>query len=183
MEWYCEVGVGNPHDRGYSVRLGVAFQAAHKAIRRHGGTVVGLSFPEWKAAGEKQKAGLGNHFYIVSTDLEALTRVVQALRCSEAGLETTAMTEVPQGAERAIFARSRTHQRYFHHRLHGDSEGKQKAEERLGSLAKVPCVKVTSSSNGNSFWVAIDRRSPDQGADQTGFNSYGLSSGASVPVF
>lgn len=183
IEWYFEVGLGKRDQQGYQERLQRVFSAIHRAIKLEYEGMVGISFPQWEA-GQKQTGGsLGEKLYVICVDDHALRRVLHRLQAETERPSLTCIKRVPEGAHRFIFCRSRQHQRYFHHQKHGDTQGRKAASERLKALGQVPSVKVQSKSTKQSFRMAIDCRPESEATDVTLFNSYGLSSGLSVPVF
>ena len=167
-EFFTQIEVANKEG------LEAAFQIIHSALKRHGEGQVGLSFPEWCTK------GLGRRLLLISSDTERLDAVTQYIRLSH---PITEVQSVPADAERRIFCRSRRHQRYTHFRRHGDPEGRKRATEKLNQIEILPTIRIESSSNRQSFAIAIDNKSPGQATDQSTFNSYGLSSGRTVPVF
>lgn len=167
QEWYSQLTVA---DKG---QLESMMKSIHRGLKRHGEGQVGVSFPHWS------ESGLGNVMYLVSQDEGRLTQVLAMVAREH---PVSVIRPVPEHCERAIFARSRPHQRYAHYRRHGNPAGKKEAARRLMALKKVPMLNLASASNEQSFSIAVEMRSLDQATDQVSFNSYGLSSGLSVPI-
>lgn len=182
-EYYFEVRVGRPAPTDYGRRLGEVFFALHRAIRGEGSGETGLSFPGWKGGASREEVSLGERIYVVSKNMETLASVLGVLRRDTVAVEHGEIAIVPAGAARAIFARSRKHQRYHHFARHGDAPGRQTAKAKLKELSVMPSVSMRSSSSGQRFLVLIDKRSIEESTEICAFNSYGLSSGLTVPVF
>lgn len=183
MEYFVEVSFTGTTGKDYGKRLSDVFQAAHRALNKEGNGLVGMSFPEWKSGDTPAGVSLGQRFYLVSSDMTTLEQVVTELQAEVVALGVSTIEQVPAGASRRIFCRSRQHQRYFHHHLHGDDQGKADAAKKLASLQIIPSVKIGSKSTRQSFRIAIDCRPAEDAAEGALFNSYGLSSSLSVPVF
>jgi len=183
VEHYAEVSFGETQRRDYGKRLSEIFQAAHRALNKAGEGLVGLSFPDWAHGATSAGVSLGQRFYLVSSDADVLKGVVLELQEEQTPLILSEIRPVPADAGRAIFCRSRQHQRYFHHQRHGDEQGKADAAEKLGDLRAIPTVRIASKSTRQSFRIAIDCRPPESEVEGSSFNSYGLSSNLSVPVF
>lgn len=152
----------------------------HGTSRRLGASQVGLSFPEWSVHGERPR--LGRRVIVFSSDQAMLEKVNYQMDFEE--LELTGVINrssikiVPENAERATFTRSRVGDRCL--RLISAGEGDEKILKEKIKQEKVPFIMI-KKPGGSRFSLAIDRRAPAEG--RSNFNSYGLSSIASAPVF
>jgi len=182
-EYYFEARVGRPAPCDYGTRMGEVFFALHRSIRKEGEGKAGLSFPGWKGGSCREEVSLGERIYVVSPCKESLDRVVSMLERDAAAVEHGDIQMVPEGVRRMIFSRSRKHQRYFHFARHGDQAGREKAKMHIKGLPAMPSVAMKSSSTGQKFLLLIDQRDESEASGVDAFNSYGLSSGLSVPVF
>lgn len=156
----------------------------HGTLRRHELDNVGISYPEWKASSEKRNITLGRRVIIFSRSFETLRDFRAILEVSEAEemgvIIRSEIKRVPENVKRARFVRCRKKERMLRHKKDGTWRSKEDFKDRIGFHK--PTVTVSSNgSKAKGFSIEIDQI--QDFTDEGVFNTYGLSSTRSAPIF
>jgi CRISPR-associated endoribonuclease Cas6/Csy4 subtype I-F len=163
-------------------------RAVHNAI--NAGLHVAIAFPEYDLPSANERGGLGKRvrFFGDESDLEEFTRMpdVKMLIGQAAVNISDGVKVVPDDIKSwCIFKRDRRHERRSE--MYKERENRRRAKKAGGELYKirdidpVPFVKMNSITNGQFFFLYINRIT-SAGYDHTKtLSSYGLN--VTVPVF
>lgn len=167
--------------------LSVLYGRLHGVLAREGCETVGVSFPGYDA----QRRIVGNSLRLLGTSDDLHTLMAQPwlgglrdyLQIGELG--TVPAGAVPRTLRRVQAKSSPTRLRRRQMRRHGltEAEALARLSDWAGERLDLPFIAMTSSSTGQAFRLFLRLGEPLSAAIAGRFNSYGLSSSASVPWF
>lgn len=174
MENFAQIKIDHLPYFAHRHAIELIMRRLHGALRCHGQSRVGSSFTHYHKANFGSDSTLGNVINLVSHDAATLETVVQHLDLTEIldvdAIHLTDIMTTPEGLPRATFRRRRNEER-----------------KRVNSVRPTtdfdptyPFFRYGKKSNGKQYRVIVERRDPVD--IETVFNSYGLSSTASVPL-
>lgn len=174
MENFAQINVDHLPYYVYRHAIDSIMRRLHGALKEHGQGRVGLSFPQHHKAAHGSDSTLGRKINIVSTDSALLNEVVKHLELGDIldvdAIHLSAVAPVPAGTPRATFKRRRNEERQ---RRHPDRQ-----ESDFDPTH--PFFKYGKRVGKHQYRIIVEKTEAVDTDCQ--FNSYGLSSTASVPL-
>lgn len=174
MEFFAQINIERLPYFVYRHAIDTIMRRLHGSLKEHGEGQVGLSFPEYHKGTHGSESSLGNKISIVSDNTELLESVIKHLNLDDIldidAIQLSPARKVPEGTPRATFKRRRNEerQRRYPDRKEADFD------------PTYPFFKYGKRVKGNQFRVVVEMT---KNVDvERKFNSYGLSSTASVPL-
>lgn len=185
MDHYCDIKILENPDFSLLHIMNTLFGALHLVLAKGGYRNVGISFPEL------QDKNLGSRLRIHGSK--------EALRNLEATnwwsgmrdyIDLSEVNRVPQGIKfrKVLRIQTKSSPERLRRRLekrHGitPEEAKRKIPDSVAKKIELPFLQIVSKSTGHKFRLFF-QHGPLMDKEQTGsFNSYGLSTGGSIPWF
>jgi len=187
MDHYIEILLRPDPEFPPDVLMDALYAKLHRALVRHAGNDIGISFPN--ANNEAKRLGTRLRLHGLMATLGSFLGH-EWLTGMRDHVDVTEVLQVPVTAKhrvvRRVQAKSNVERlRRRQMRRHGlsEEEARVKLPEHLGERLKLPYVQVKSASSNQRFLVFIEHCPVIDRAQPGEFGSYGLSSVATIPWF
>ncbi len=185
MDYYLDIIVLPDPEFKEAVLMNALFSKMHRAFVEIDNTSIGVSFPEFR------DKSLGNRLRLHGSQ-EKLSQFMEMhwLKGLRDYILKTEIQPIPQNNQHRLV--NRVQAKSSVERLYRRSIAKgwltsEKAYERLSSIKaqrlKLPFIKLRSSSTQQEFCLFIRHEALRNKASSGKFNTYGLSSEATIPWF
>lgn len=188
MDYYQDIKILPDPEFSQPMLLNALFAKLHRQLVAQQSTGIGVSFP----ASDPQRPTLGNMLRLHGTD-DALSSLNQAnwIKGMRDHLDIGEISSVPENAQHSQVRRvqvksnaARLRRRYQkRHQGITDTEAKKLIPDSVEKSLDLPYLQIKSESTNQQFRLFIKQHPPQQTKVPGEFNSYGLSSDATVPVF
>lgn len=177
------------HDAEFtkSQLLSALYAKLHRALAARGSTDLAVSFPEYR----RSPPGLGSRLRLIGPEL-AVDSLASAtwLGGMRSFVEVCAVQEVPANAAhhrlRRVQAKSNPERLRRRQMLrHGITleEAIRRVPDACAERLQLPFIQLSSSSTGHPFRLFLELGPALDRPVSGGFNAYGLSSVATIPIF
>lgn len=187
MDHYIEIRLRPGPEFPPDMLMNALYAKLHRALVRHAGNDIGISFPNVLDEVKRLGGRLRLHGSMATLDSFMKHEWLTGMRDH---VDVTEILQVPATAGhrvvRRVQAKSNTERlRRRQMRRHGlsEEEAREKAPDHPGQRLKFPHIQVKSASSDQRFLLFIEH-CPVSGTPLLGeFGSYGLSATATVPWF
>lgn len=187
MNQYLDIQLLPDPEFGQPMLMGALYSKLHRALVSLETDSIGVSFPEYSL----KPKGLGGILRIHGSD-EGLKQLqaLDWLRGMRDHIRLTPAQQVPAEAEHCCVKRRQYKtnvDRLRRRRMKRKSETYQEASEAIPDSVEqrpdLPFAVLRSQSTGQGFHLFVEQGQPRSEPASGWFNSYGLSQGATVPIF
>ena len=186
MDFYTDIKLLADAESNINHVRGVAFERLHLALVELESSTIGVSFPNFDNQGE-----LGALIRLYGNERD-LTRILSSKRISQMRdyILVSPVAEVPRATKYRTVrrAQSKSNPERLRRRLQKrhnltKDEARERIPDTSASYLNLPFVAMRSSSSNQHFRLFVQHGPVVETPSAGRFNSYGLSSEASVPWF
>jgi len=187
MDHYFDIQLLPDPEFSQSMLMGALYNKLHRALVSLKTDSIGVSFPEYNL----KPKGLGGTLRVHGSDEDlGQLQSLDWLRGMRDHIRMTSAKEVPAEAQYCCIKRRQyktSADRLRRRRMKRKGETYRQASEAIpGSVEQtpeLPFAVLRSQSTGQGFHLFVEQGKPKSEPVSGRFNSYGLSLGATVPIF
>lgn len=187
MDHYIDIRLRPDPEFSAPLLMGALFGKAHRALVRVGGGKIGVSFP--KHVLSPRTLGDCLRFHGMKPELESLMKL-QWLTGIADHVQVSEVMRIPDGSAHRVVSRvqlktnvERLRRRYVQRHQVTDEEARRLIPDSVEQKIPLPYLSIRSQSTGQTFALFVEHRALQVEPVEGVFNSYGMSTTATVPWF
>lgn len=187
MDHYIDIRLRPDPEFSSTLLMGALFGKAHRALVRAGGGKIGVSFPGHAISPRTLGDCLRLHGEKAELEslmkLQWLTGMADHVRMSE-------VAHIPDGTSYRVVRRiqaktnaERLRRRYAQRHQVTEEEARHLIPSSVEQKVQLPYLSIRSQSTGQEFSLFVEHMPPKTESVAGEFNSYGMSTTATIPWF